>query len=269
MDDVLAQSCRPDGTDVEPSAVEDAGADKVRPAALATALVTPMTGASEQAKTILADPMFGDTRQTWSLKYVGPGSNKKKEKPPNWDWLQRFGEWMAYGLRALAWGIGAAAIVGLLYILIRKLDRRDWRPTRSRPDMLFGLDVRPDSLPEDIPAAARQALAAGEARLALSLLYRGALVSLIADGRFDIAPGDTEGVCARQVAASYGGVTAEKPRYFWQLVSGWQRIAYARAGVAANEIAPLIDAWPSHFTQLQASARVPPLTGRMASGAAA
>jgi hypothetical protein len=261
--DALAQSCRPDGSDVDVGAPENATdggvPGNIETSSPPTAMITPMTGAAEKASAILADPMFGETRATWSLKYVGPGSSKKKEKPPSFEWLQRFGEWMAYGLRALAWGFGAAAIVGLLYVLIRKFDGGDWRSARSRPDMLFGLDVRPDSLPRDIPAAARQALAAGEARLALSLLYRGALVSLIAEGRFDISPGDTEGVCARSVDATYGGVSADKPRYFRQLVAGWQRIAYAREGVAIEEIAPLVDAWSSHFSIAGQSASAGPL----------
>jgi hypothetical protein len=217
-------------------------------ATTATAIVTPSTGAAEQAKQILSDPAFGETRETWSLKYVGPGSERKKSKPMRWDWLERFGEWLAYGLRALAWGLGAAAIVGLLYLLIRKLEKRDWQRGRAMPDMLFGLDVRPDSLPDDVPGAAAQALARGDARLSLSLLYRAALVSLIADGRFEIAPGDTEGTCTAHVARHYGGVASAKPEYFRSLVDAWQRVAYARQTVSGDEVEVLIAAWSTHFS---------------------
>jgi hypothetical protein len=218
---------------------------KPAPTSAAASVVTPSTGAAEQAKQILSDPAFGETRETWSLKYVGPGSDRKPSKPLRWDWLERFGEWLAYGLRALAWGLGAAAIVGLLYLLIRKLEKRDWQRRRVMPDMLFGLDVRPDSLPDDVPGAAAQALSRGDVRLSLSLLYRAVLVSLIADGRFEIAPGDTEGTCAAQVARHYGG---DKAAYFRSLVAAWQRVAYARQTVSADEVEVLIAAWPTHFS---------------------
>lgn len=222
----------------------------VPPAAPTTtaSLGTPSTGAAQQAKQILSDPIFGETRETWSLKYVGPGSDRKPSKPLRWDWLERFGEWLAYGLRALAWGLGAAAIVGLLYLLIRKLEGRDWQRRRVMPDMLFGLDVRPDSLPDDVPGAAAQALSRGDVRLALSLLYRAALVSLIADGRFEIAPGDTEGTCAAHVARHYAGAGSAKPEYFRGLVATWQRVAYARQTVSGDEVEQLIAAWSAHFS---------------------
>ncbi|MCA3000559.1 MAG: DUF4129 domain-containing protein [Rhodocyclaceae bacterium] len=209
---------------------------------------TPSTGAAQQAKQILSDPIFGETRETWSLKYVGPGSDRKPSKPLRWDWLERFGEWLAYGLRALAWGLGAVVIVGLLYLLIRKFEKRDWQRRRVMPDMLFGLDVRPDSLPDDVPGAAAQALSRGDVRLALSLLYRAALVSLIADGRFEIAPGDTEGTCAAHVARHYGGAASAKPEYFRGLVATWQRVAYARQTVSGDEVEQLIAAWSAHFS---------------------
>jgi hypothetical protein len=259
-----AQSCRPDGTEdagtgsamLNNLLAQSSDADDERGAVdadnLASATLTPDTGAGPRAERILADPMFGETRDTWRIKYVGPGSEQKKKESLNFEWLQKFGEWLAYALRALAWGLGAAAIVGLLYVLIRRLEGRSWRRANNGPDMLFGLDVRPESLPDDIAAAARHALQSGETRLALSLLYRGALVSLIADGRFDIARGDTEGVCVRHVAASYGGANADKPSYFANLVKTWQRVAYSHEPVGPTDVAPLIDAWSRHFSVVRA-----------------
>ena len=227
-----------------------AGSVAAAVSAAATPVVTPSTGAAQQAKQVLSDPIFGETRETWSIKYVGPGSERKQLKPFRWDWLERFGEWLAVGLRALAWGLGAAAIVGLLYLLIRKLEGRDWLRRRVIPEMLFGFDVRPESLPDDVPAAAAQALARGDTRLALSLLYRAALISLIADGRFEVAPGDTEGSCAAHVARHYGGVQADKPAYFRSLVGAWQRIAYARQTVDDAALGEFVAAWPKHFVQM-------------------
>jgi hypothetical protein len=263
MSDALAQSCRLDGTDTEDdrSALNtvlgqmndlDHETLSLRGLDTASAILTPETGATARAAKILADPMFGESRATWRIKYVGPGGEQKKKEPPNFEWLQKFGEWLSYALRALAWGLGAAAIVGLLYVLIRRLEGRTWQRTARGPDMLFGLDVRPESLPDDVAQAARQALQAGDTRLALSLLYRGALVSLITDGRFDISRGDTEGVCERHVAASYGGSKAEKPAYFSRLVNTWQRVAYSHELVGQVDVAPLIEAWSRYFSVARA-----------------
>ncbi len=259
MDNAFAQSCRPDGSTDSGDGYDfmESATDTIlrttsespdQPSGdQATAALTPVTGAAERVEKILADPMFGETRETWRLEYVGPGSEKKKKENLNWAWLEKFGEWLSYALRALAWGLGAAAIVGLLYVLIKRLDGRSWGRQPVGPDMLFGLDVRPESLPDDICATARRALQSGETRLALSLLYRGALVALITDGRFEIGRGDTEGMLVRHVAASYGGATADKPAYFGSLVTTWQRVAYSHQHIPAADIEPLIENWPRHF----------------------
>lgn len=210
--------------------------------------VTPSTGAQDLAQRILSAPEFGEEKTTWRIRYVGPGSEEKKKPRDQTDtaWIERLGEWIAFIVRALAWGAGAAAVVGILYVIVRQWQRMPER-AGAMPEMLFGLDVRPDSLPPDVAAAARHFLAAGDVRAALSLLYRGALVSLLRDGRFEVSPGDTEGVCVRQVARHYGGVAAPKPTTFAQLVAVWQRVAYARAAVARADVEQLIELWTPHF----------------------
>ena len=126
----------------------------------------------------------------------------------------------------------------------------------ARAEVLFGLDVRAESLPDDVAASANAMLARGDMRAALSLLYRGALVFLIDDGKIDIARGDTEGICVRNVARQY-----DKPRalYFASLVNAWQRVAYAgeansNALPSAEEVRVLIAAWAGHFQVRQRDA---------------
>ncbi len=216
----------------------------------ADAPATPDTGAKKMAEDILDDPIFGETRDTWRIEYIGPTSDEKKRKPMKFEWLELFAKFLSYALRALAWIAGGLAVAALLYFLIKQLRGRDWQLFASRrkaPDMLFGLDVRPESLPDDVADAARAALANGDVRGALSLLYRGALIWLIQDGKIDIARGDTEGVCVTHVARQYGGRTAAKPEYFSTLVRTWQRAAYAHAPVPTETIEGLINHWSMHF----------------------
>jgi hypothetical protein len=227
----------------------------------ATAKTSPITGAQARAQKILDDPEFGKTVTIWRIKYIGPGSEDKPQKPKRYPWLEKLGEFLGQALRILAWAVGIVAVIALFVFLIRQLERRQWRNwfsrKQSQPDMLFGLDVRPDSLPDDVASAARALLANGDRRGALSLLYRGALIYVIHDGKVEIMRGDTEGLCVRNVSRQYGGQAASLPQYFAELVNAWQRIAYAglaastnQAGtsaISADAIKRLIDEWTQYF----------------------
>jgi hypothetical protein len=230
----------------------------------ATAKTSPITGAQARAQQIVDDPEFGKTVTIWRIKYIGPGSEEKPQKPKRYPWLEKFGEFLGKALRFLAWAVGIVAVIALVIFLIRQLERRQWRDWFGRkqplPDMLFGLDVRPDSLPDDVASAARALLANGDRRGALSLLYRGALIYVIHDGKVEILRGDTEGLCVRNVSRQYGGQAASLPQYFAELVNAWQRIAYAglaattnQAGTSATSaispaaITRLIDEWTQYF----------------------
>jgi hypothetical protein len=239
----------------------------------------PDTGALKAVKKILSSSEFGESEKTWTLRYIGPEWKSEPDKPKkksakSLKWLEYFGTAIAESFRVIAWIAGAALVLFLLYLVARHIGVNGWQKGAGRdvPDVLFGLDVRPESLPDNLPAAARRLLAEGDLRAAVGLLYRGALVALIQDGRIEIARGDTELQCVLRVRVAYAndpmpdaspgvdkvaeavaGVAAvqggtKKPDYFDALVKVWQRVAYARERVSDNEINALIDAWPTHFS---------------------
>ena len=105
----------------------------------------------------------------------------------------------------------------------------------------MGMDVAPDSLPDDIAAAARARWDAGDARGALSLLYRGALSWLIHAARAPVRDGDTEGDCLRHASAITEQVRRE---YFTVLTGQWVTVAYAERAPAAREFERLLGSWP-------------------------
>lgn len=241
---------------------------------------TPDTGAADAAERIIDSPEFGESKDSWAIKYTGPGSEEKKieKKQKTPAWVKSLIRFIAESFRVLAW-IGIALVVGvLLYMIARYINLNGWVGIGKKrpPDMLFGLDVRPESLPDNVPEAAARLLAAGDVRGATSLLYRAALIALIQDGRIEIGRGDTEGECILRVRSAYAfqklnsntnsnadsnahsgthsnshSNTAPPPRakadYFAALVAQWQRVAYAREVVLPAEIEPLIVEWPSHF----------------------
>src|SRR5260221_1140707 len=213
---------------------------------------TPVTGARDKAKKVLTAPEFGHYENERYLRYIGPtwGEREppKRSKSSVLDAIVKF---FAESARVIAWIVVALVATGLLYLLARYVGINGWQraPKRAQPEILFGLNVRPESLPDDLPAAARAFLARGEIRAAVGLLYRGALVSLLQEGRIDIGRGDTEGECLWRVKAAYRTDADEqaKAAYFDSLVQLWQRVAYARLVIEANEVQALVDVWPQHF----------------------
>ena len=242
---------------------------------------TPETGALAAAERVLKGKEFGEYQKSWEIKYVGPTWSQEKKPKPKTDikWLAAIAEFFAKSARVIAWIGGALLVLALIYLIARHVGLSGWRLGKSRdaPEILFGLDVRPESLPDSVPAAARNLLAAGDTRGAVSLLYRGALVSLIQDGRIDIARGDTELELVGRVRQKYGSANANanevegdaKASYFATLISIWQRVAYARQVVPPAEITPLIDSWATHFNVRRAASAKPAFNDAAASGTAA
>ena len=201
--------------------------------------------ASREIATVLADPEFGHETQASTLRYVGPRTKEeKKQKKPEWEWLAMLVDMIANGARAIAWAVAIVAVLVLLYYGARYARLKGFGTgPRERPQYLFGLDVRPESLHDDVAAAARAAIEAGRLREALSLLYRASLVRLMDEG-LEFLQGDTEGDCLRTVKR---GIASTRARYFAQLVEAWQLIAYAHRSLAREAALALADGWPAAF----------------------
>jgi hypothetical protein len=125
--------------------------------------------------------------------------------------------------------------------------RERWLPARAAraiPHTLFGLDVRPQSLPADVAGAARAALAAGDIAGALGLLYRGALSALVNFAGVDFRAGDTERDCWRRATPA---LSTEGAGYFRALLDAWLRTAYAHRPPPREHLARLCDDWARHF----------------------
>ena len=246
-------NCKPDDAAVDKA---DLGKDE------SSDTQTPETGAYEVAQRVLEGNEFGEFQKSWQIKYVGPtwGEEKPKKKS-DYKWLVAIAEFFAKSARVIAWIGGTLLVLFLIYLIARHIGMSGWRMGKSRdaPEVLFGLDVRPESLPDSVPATARNLLEAGDTRGAVSLLYRGALVSLIQDGRIDIARGDTELELVGRVKRAYGNQTDGdcKANYFAALISIWQRVAYARQTLHPSEITPLIDAWATYFNVRRAASTKP------------
>ena len=225
---------------------------------LATAAPSPVYAAppkggehapSREVRQVLSDKVFGHSEPTRVLRYVGPEwKSDDKGREWDWSWFEKIAEFLSGAIRFLTWAAAAAVVAFALYFLARYVRARGVARARAaRPDFLFGLDVRPGSLPDDVGAAAEELVRQGALRNALSLLYRGALVRFMDDG-LEFLQGDTEGDCVRRVES----FSAPKRRlYFMRLVLAWQSLAYAHRAVEGDALIALAREWRSHFTQAQ------------------
>ncbi len=199
---------------------------------------------------LMLDPRMGTTREKTKLRYTGPTweSKPEKEKPKaDLAWMKTVGSFIASALQYIGWGL---LVLLIIYLLHRGLKNRGWFALQGAraplPDTLFGLDVRPASLPDDVPAAARALLANGDIRGALALIYRATLVFLLQDGKVEIANGDTEGDCLRRVQSGY----TDRPSFnqmLRALFNAWLWVAYKGAPLAIAECEQLIANWQAEM----------------------
>jgi hypothetical protein len=201
--------------------------------------------AAREIKELLKRPEFEEYRDRTVLQYLGKREEPKKPHRMDASGLATFIDALAQFLRILAYAAVGLAVVFLLYYLLRRFELlgRE-RSTYVPPDMLFGLDVRPESLPDDVAAAARELARAGELLKALSLLYRGTLATLLHRDGVDLASGDTESDCLRKSRPAIPGAAHA---YLARLLLAWQRLAYAKRGVPLDEVEGLCSDWRAHF----------------------
>lgn len=220
--------------------------------ASALAATTPPQ-AREIIQEVLAHDDFGKKAQEGYWKYIGAEEAAVKRNPNLqglFDWLERIGRAIAEFGEVLLWLAAALAAGFAIYWLARNQDWLSWlqgRPvgaTRAATVQLFGLDIRPESLPPDIVAAALALLRGGDARGALSLLYRGALAALVHRLQLEIPASATEGECLSLVRGARGGAEAA---LFDRLTQAWLLTAYAHREPDVAEIEGLCREWGGVF----------------------
>ena len=193
-----------------------------------------------------------------TVYYWREKEKKKEQKESPWldklfRWLQEHhlswldAEFLALAGRMLVLGL---VVLGLTFALIhlRRQGVLDFfrRPTQTgnAPEVLFGLDLRPESLPASPADASLALLAAGRVREALALLYRAALSRCIHDWQIPLAPSMTELECER-VVAERG--PAPQSACLRQLTASWIRLAYGHEALAETQCQELAQSFRQVF----------------------
>ncbi|BCG23238.1 hypothetical protein TUM18999_14290 [Pseudomonas tohonis] len=136
--------------------------------------------------------------------------------------------WLALIIKVVLWGL----LISLVALVIWRY--REWlstfvgsiglpqRKRREAPLQLFGLEVAPETLPDDVASEAER-LWAEHPREALGLLYRALLSHLLHDFRLPLKGSHTEG----EVLGLVQGLQRDELSRFAQVLTRhWQNLAY-------------------------------------------
>ncbi len=189
-----------------------------------------------------ADPDLSSSRQQHTLR-LKPQEEKKRDDTDFTallKWMRDLSRWVSEASRAIVWVLGAALVAVFLVCL------RHWIRVRAGggvggvrivlPSHVRDLDIRPESLPDDVGAFAAALWQRGEHRAALSLLYRGALSRLVHAHAVPIRAASTEGEC---LALAAQRLPPQPSAYFGRLVQAWQLAVYGARMPASDRVLAL------------------------------
>ena len=189
-----------------------------------------------------ADPNLGEEKTTRRLRRNSTSTTNQPGEQPGWlKWIADAFSWFANTARALLWII-AIVLVAILAICIKRFleSRPGRRPVRLKfaaaPTHVRDLDIRPESLPDDIGRAALELWERGEHRGAMALLYRGLLSRLAHVHGVPIRDSSTEGDC---LALATAHLPAARSSYAGRLIRLWQRAVYGNTEPTWEEVQTL------------------------------
>ena len=210
--------------------------------------------ANQLIEDVLQGEDFGQeiTVRKWRFKDV---IEENQDKIP--EWLIDFIEWWennvdfsgvgdslittAAWLKVLLIALATGLFVYLLYRFRGPLKRfHRGEKSEAKPEVMFGLDVRPESLPDDIPAQVMSFWQGNRHRDALGLLYRASLSRLIEQHAVAFKSSHTEAECAALVKTR--GIESLSD-YFAGLTRVWCHLAYGHELPANEAIQKLCDDW--------------------------
>jgi hypothetical protein len=190
---------------------------------------------------VKADPDLAATRTIKMLRWKEQPATKSRRSPAWFAWLAGLFRWIDQSARLLIWA-AAAVLVAFLVIYLLRIVRATHAEAAGEafaaPTHVRDLDIRPETLPDNIGHAARALWDRGDRRGALALLYRGLLSRLAHVHRLPIRDSTTEGDCLALAGAHLTDVRLD---YTGRLVRLWQRSVYGGEEAQAAAVYSLCD----------------------------
>ena len=198
----------------------------------------------EALNEVAKDPNLAAQRTVNMLKRKDPAP--VTDEPWWWQWANAVVQWMrglfgwfAESGRLVVWVLGALGAALLALFIVRLIRERGMPRVPKRfvaPSHVRDLDIRPESLPDDVGAAALALWEGGEHRAALALLYRATLSRLVHVHAVPIRASSTEGEC---VALAKQRVQANTASYATRLVGIWTAAVYGAQTPATGAVQAL------------------------------
>jgi len=197
------------------------------------------------------DPLLSGKHTEHRLRWKDDSRHKDERVPDSrtLEWLRALAARINDMSRFLLWGIVLVAVSLLLVSVRHVVQLRAFRrraAAEAAVSHVRDLDVRPESLPDDVGAAAWALWQAGQVPAALSLLYRGALSRMIHRFQVPITASATESEC---LALASGRLETTALRYVTQVVRAWEANTYggrslslAMGETLCNGFGPRLDA---------------------------
>jgi hypothetical protein len=197
---------------------------------------------------ILSQPEFKTTREESRWKYIGdffrPSDQTTESTTLSFDFISL----MAQFVELIFWLLLGIGMIFLIAYGPRWLEKwQNQSPSQSEympnPRLLDNV-VEKQSLPVNIPQQAWLVWQSGEISAAISLLYRGALSTLITHNGLRIDDSATESECLHLVKKKE---SIELYTYFSNLTLTWQNLAYAGRQPTDAEAQRLCREWQQYF----------------------
>ena len=206
-------------------------------------------------ETIYDSPDFGstETRSRLRLKRNSNANKRDTSKSDNALLAKLANVLLAvfsltrYLIYIFAGALIALIVWGLLRVMPDSWQFRSFSRQRRPTQDLLDVKHHPltKSLPNDIAMSAREMLALGDSRTALSYLYRGALRTMMRRYALSIPGSATERECKQRVTQCND---TKQSKSFDHIVDHWTEVAYARHRPNTVAISALIEFWETHFS---------------------
>lgn len=190
---------------------------------------------------------FGSIKPVKKLRFIKSDDDDESKGPSN-QLISTIFDFIVAASRVVIY-IAAGAILALVIWALLRFSPTGWgfnrRPTLDALDVDHHPLTR--SLPSDIAGHALTALNAGDFRESLSLLYRGALGTVMRRHELSIPASATENQCQRLVARCNN---LTQTQGFNRITHKWSQTAYANQPPTHSEALELIEFWTSEFAHV-------------------
>ena len=200
-----------------------------------------------------ADPNLQDTQTQHRLRLKNSTASQSDQNTLGWP--SKIAQTLAVTGRLVVWALGGLLVIVLAMGLRRWLQMRaeGWAKEKLMvlPTHVHELDIRPESLPDQVGAAAWGLWLRGEQHAALSLLYRATLSRLVHTHAVPITSASTEGECIQLAKA----LLATSPlALVEQIIDAWRLAVYGSRTLNAEVVQALCRRFDAELSPPPASA---------------